>query len=150
VTDVKQLVQGSVPSELQGRGWYIPPIIFRDVPCNHTLWRDEIFGPVVACAKANTFDEALEMANDSEYALTGGVFSRNPMNLEKARNEFRVGNLYINRSITGALVCRQPFGGFKFSGIGSKAGGKDYLLQFMEPRTITENTMRRGFTPDLT
>jgi RHH-type proline utilization regulon transcriptional repressor/proline dehydrogenase/delta 1-pyrroline-5-carboxylate dehydrogenase len=149
-SDVKQLVQGSVPSELQGRGWYIPPTIFRDVPRNHTLWRDEIFGPVVACAKANTFDEALEMANDSEYALTGGVFSRNPMNLEKARSEFRVGNLYINRGITGALVGRQPFGGFKFSGIGSKAGGKDYLIQFMEPRTITENTMRRGFTPDLT
>jgi RHH-type proline utilization regulon transcriptional repressor/proline dehydrogenase/delta 1-pyrroline-5-carboxylate dehydrogenase len=89
------------------------------------------------------------MANDSEYGLTGGVFSRNPSNLDLAKREFRVGNLYINRSITGALVCRQPFGGFKFSGIGSKAGGHDYLLQFMEPRTITENTMRRGFTPDL-
>jgi RHH-type proline utilization regulon transcriptional repressor/proline dehydrogenase/delta 1-pyrroline-5-carboxylate dehydrogenase len=147
--DVTRLVEGKLPEELRGRGWYLSPVIFRDVPRTHSLWRDEIFGPVVACAKAASFDEALEMANDSEYALTGGVFSRNPTNLEKARNDFRVGNLYINRGITGALVCRQPFGGFKFSGIGSKAGGKDYLLQFMEPRTITENTMRRGFTPDL-
>ena len=89
------------------------------------------------------------MANECEYALTGGVFSRNPQHLAMARSNFEVGNLYINRSITGALVCRQPFGGFKFSGVGSKAGGRDYLLQFMEPRTITENTMRRGFTPDL-
>src|SRR5690606_35238742 len=110
--------------------------------------RKEIFGPVLACAQARSFDEALDMANDSEYALTGGVFSRSPGNLDKARREFRVGNLYINRKITGALVCRQPFGGFKMSGVGSKAGGPDSLLQFMEPRTITENTMRRGFAPE--
>lgn len=148
-TDVPSLVQGTIAPELQGKGWFVPPTIFRDVPTTHTLWRDEIFGPVVACVRARSFDHALELANDSEYALTGGVFSRNPSNIEKARTEFRVGNLYINRGITGALVCRQPFGGFKFSGIGSKAGGKDYLLQFLEPRTVTENTMRRGFTPDL-
>jgi RHH-type proline utilization regulon transcriptional repressor/proline dehydrogenase/delta 1-pyrroline-5-carboxylate dehydrogenase len=89
------------------------------------------------------------MATASEYALTGGVFSRHPNNLQKAKDEFRVGNLYINRAITGALVGRQPFGGFLMSGIGSKAGGPDYLLQFMEPRVVTENTMRRGFTPDI-
>lgn len=148
-TDVTLLVQGKVPDKSGSNGWFIPPTIYRDVPASHTLWRDEIFGPVVACARAATFESALDMANDSEYALTGGVFSRNPDHLERARSEFRVGNLYINRGITGALVCRQPFGGFKFSGIGSKAGGRDYLLQFMEPRTITENTMRRGFTPDL-
>jgi RHH-type proline utilization regulon transcriptional repressor/proline dehydrogenase/delta 1-pyrroline-5-carboxylate dehydrogenase len=148
-SDVTLLAQGTIAAELQGKGWYVPPTIFRDVPTTHTLWRDEIFGPVVACVQARSFDHALELANDSEYALTGGVFSRNPSNIEKARTEFRVGNLYINRGITGALVCRQPFGGFKFSGIGSKAGGKDYLLQFLEPRTVTENTMRRGFTPDL-
>jgi RHH-type proline utilization regulon transcriptional repressor/proline dehydrogenase/delta 1-pyrroline-5-carboxylate dehydrogenase len=147
--DVRMLVQGTIDPQSAGCGWFVPPTIFRDVPQTHTLWRDEIFGPVVACTRATSFDHALELANDSEYALTGGVFSRNPNNLDKAKIEFRVGNLYINRSITGALVCRQPFGGFKFSGIGSKAGGRDYLVQFMEPRTVTENTMRRGFTPDL-
>lgn len=147
--DLKTLVQGTVPETLREIGWYIPPTIFRDVPLNHPVFREEIFGPVIAAVKARTFDEALAIANDCEYALTGGVFSRNPEHLELAKSEFQVGNLYINRGITGALVCRQPFGGFKFSGVGSKAGGKDYLLQFMEPRTLTENTMRRGFTPDL-
>ena len=142
-------MQGAVPESIKGTGWFIPPTIFRDVPTSHQIWREEIFGPVVACARAESFEQALEMANDSDYALTGGLFSRNPEHIEAARNDFRVGNLYINRGITGALVGRQPFGGFKFSGIGSKAGGRDYLLQFMEPRTITENTMRRGFTPDL-
>jgi len=79
--------------------------------------------------------------------LTGAVFSRSPKHLEQCRKEFRVGNLYFNRGCTGAIVERQPFGGFKMSGIGSKAGGPDYLLQFMEPRTVTENSMRRGFVP---
>ncbi len=143
------LVQAPIPEEVGSSGWYVPATIFRDTPLEHPIWRDEIFGPVLACARARTFEEALDMANECEYALTGGVFSRNPQHLAMARSNFEVGNLYINRSITGALVCRQPFGGFKFSGVGSKAGGRDYLLQFMEPRTITENTMRRGFTPDL-
>ena len=82
-----------------------------------------------------------------QYALTGGIISRSPANLQRVRNEFQVGNLYINCGITGAMVGRQPFGGFKMSGIGSQAGGPDYLLQFVVPRTITENTMRRGFAP---
>jgi len=89
----------------------------------------------------------LEIANGTKYALTGGFFSRSPRNIETIRRRFRVGNLYINRKCTGALVHRQPFGGFKLSGIGSKAGGPDYLLQFLIPRVITENTMRRGFAP---
>ena len=80
-------------------------------------------------------------------ALTGGMFSRSPANLKRARQELQAGNVYLNRGITGALVERQPFGGFKLSGIGTKAGGPDYLLQFVLPRTITENTMRRGFAP---
>lgn len=147
-SDLKMLAQGAVPEKLLASGWFIPATIFRDVPYSHSIWRDEIFGPVVACTNAASFKEALEIANASEYALTGGVFSRNPAHIELAKEEFRVGNLYINRGITGALVGRQPFGGFKFSGIGSKAGGRDYLVQFMEPRTISENTMRRGFTPD--
>ena len=103
---------------------------------------------MLCCTKAASYEEAITIANDSQYALTGGVFSRSPANIEKAYRDFKVGNLYINRSCTGAIVCRQPFGGFAMSGIGSKAGGPDYLLQFMEPRTVTENTMRRGFTPD--
>jgi RHH-type proline utilization regulon transcriptional repressor/proline dehydrogenase/delta 1-pyrroline-5-carboxylate dehydrogenase len=97
--------------------------------------------------KARDFDHALEIATSSSFALTGGLFSRSPAHIEKARREFRVGNLYINRGITGAVVERQPFGGLKLSGIGSKAGGPDYLLQFLEPRTITENTLRHGFVP---
>lgn len=143
------VAQARIPDEVLRAGTFVAPSIFRDVPSSHAIWREEIFGPVLACARANDFSHALALAADSEYALTGGVFSRNPQHIEQARQEFRVGNLYINRGITGALVGRQPFGGFAFSGIGSKAGGPDYLLQFLEPRVVTENTMRRGFTPDL-
>ena len=97
--------------------------------------------------QARDFDEALEIANGVSYALTGGLISRSPATIARARREFRVGNLYINRGITGAMVERQPFGGLKMSGIGSKAGGPDYLLQFLEPQVVTENTLRRGFAP---
>jgi RHH-type proline utilization regulon transcriptional repressor/proline dehydrogenase/delta 1-pyrroline-5-carboxylate dehydrogenase len=99
--------------------------------------------------RARDFDHALELANQGEYKLTGGVYSRKPANLVRARREFRVGNLYLNRGITGALVGRQPFGGFGMSGLGSKAGGREYLLHFVEPRCVCENTMRRGFAPGL-
>ena len=92
---------------------------------------------------------ALAIANGSPYKLTGGVFSRRPSHLEQAKREYRVGNLYLNRGITGALVARQPFGGFAMSGVGSKAGGAEYLYQFVEPRACCENTMRRGFAPEL-
>jgi RHH-type proline utilization regulon transcriptional repressor/proline dehydrogenase/delta 1-pyrroline-5-carboxylate dehydrogenase len=98
---------------------------------------------------APSFEDALDIANSSVYKLTGGVFSRKPSHLELARKKFRVGNLYLNRGITGALVARQPFGGFAMSGVGSKAGGHDYLLQFVEPRAACENTLRRGFAPEL-
>jgi RHH-type proline utilization regulon transcriptional repressor/proline dehydrogenase/delta 1-pyrroline-5-carboxylate dehydrogenase len=99
--------------------------------------------------KAGNFDEALSLAEDTEFALTGAVYSRTPSHLEKAKKHFRVGNLYLNRGSTGALVCRQPFGRFKMSGIGSKAGGSGYLQLFTNPRCITENTMRCGFTTDI-
>ena len=137
------LISRKVPDE----GYYVPPTIFSEIKPEHRLAQEEIFGPVLSVMKAESFDEALELANATQFALTGGVFSRSPRHLEQARREFRVGNLYLNRGITGALVERQPFGGFKMSGVGSKAGGPDYLLQFMDPRSVTENTMRRGFAP---
>jgi RHH-type proline utilization regulon transcriptional repressor/proline dehydrogenase/delta 1-pyrroline-5-carboxylate dehydrogenase len=140
---------GRVVLEMEGptEGHFVGPMIVADVPPHAIIAQEEIFGPVLAVLKARDFDEALKIALDTPYALTGGVFSRSPAHLERARQEFRVGNLYINRKITGALIGRQPFGGLGLSGIGSKAGGPDYLLQFMEPRVITENTLRRGFAP---
>jgi len=128
-------------------GTFIGPVIFADVPPHATIAQEEIFGPVLSVLKARDFDEALTIALDTPYALTGGVYSRSPAHIERVRYEFRVGNLYINRRITGAIVGRQPFGGLGLSGIGSKAGGPDYLLQFLEPRVLTENTLRRGFAP---
>ncbi|MCE9604390.1 MAG: L-glutamate gamma-semialdehyde dehydrogenase [Planctomycetia bacterium] len=128
-------------------GYYVGPHIFADVPATARIAQEEIFGPVLAVLRAANLDEALRIANGTDYALTGGMYSRSPANLRRARREFLVGNLYLNRPITGAMVGRQPFGGFKMSGIGSQAGGGDYLLQFMLPRTITENTLRRGFAP---
>jgi RHH-type proline utilization regulon transcriptional repressor/proline dehydrogenase/delta 1-pyrroline-5-carboxylate dehydrogenase len=132
---------------LADEGYYVGPHIFADVKPTSRLAQEEIFGPVLAVLKAANLDEAFAIAGGTDYALTGGMFSRSPANLDRARREFLVGNLYLNRPITGALVGRQPFGGFKMSGIGSQAGGPDYLLQFLLPRTITENTLRRGFAP---
>jgi RHH-type proline utilization regulon transcriptional repressor/proline dehydrogenase/delta 1-pyrroline-5-carboxylate dehydrogenase len=129
-------------------GFFIEPHIFTNVKSDSSLALEEIFGPVLAIIKARDLEHALHIANATKYALTGGLFSRSPASIAKVKREFRVGNLYINRKITGALVERQPFGGFKLSGVGSKAGGPEYLLQFTWPRTITENTMRRGFAPE--
>ncbi len=128
---------------------YAAPHIFSDIQPHHRLANEEIFGPVLAVIRANSFNEAMKIANATDYKLTGGVYSRTPAHLEQAPRDFRVGNLYLNRPNTGALVGRQPFGGFGLSGTGTKAGGDDYLLNFVEPRTVTENTMRRGFAPDL-
>lgn len=132
---------------LATEGYYVGPHIFADVDRDAPLAQDEIFGPVLAVLRAADFSDAIAIMNDSAYALTAGVFSRSPEHLEQARSEIAAGNLYLNRGITGALVGRQPFGGYKLSGIGSQAGGREYLLQFVIPRTITENTMRRGFAP---
>jgi len=131
----------------ENKGHLVPLTIFTGIRPEHRLAREEIFGPVLSIIKVRDFEEAIEVANSTAYALTGGVFSRSPGNIEKAGKEFRVGNLYINRGIVGALVERHPFGGFKMSGVGSKAGGPDYLMQFMIPRNVVENTMRRGFAP---
>ncbi len=126
---------------------FVPLTILTGIESESRVAQDEIFGPVLAVIKVKNFDEALRVANGTQYALTGGVLSRSPANIARARNEFQVGNLYINRGCTGAIVGRHPFGGFKMSGTGSKAGGPDYLLHFMVPRNIVENTVRRGFAP---
>ena len=136
-----------ISKNVSNKGYYVPLTIFTNIKPDHRLAQEEIFGPVLSVMKAKTFEQAIKWANATKFALTGGVFSRSPQHLEQARRNFMVGNLYLNRGITGALVGRQPFGGFKMSGVGSKAGGPDYLTQFMQPCTITENTMRRGFTP---
>jgi RHH-type proline utilization regulon transcriptional repressor/proline dehydrogenase/delta 1-pyrroline-5-carboxylate dehydrogenase len=128
-------------------GYYVPLTMVAGITPEQRLAREEIFGPVLALMKVPDFDTAIKWANSTPYALTGGVFSRSPQHLDLARQAFKAGNLYLNRGITGALVGRQPFGGFGMSGIGSKAGGPDYLLQFMDPVSDTENTMRRGFAP---
>lgn len=141
------LLEMPVPEGLNG--FYIGPVIFRDVPIDSPLFQQEIFGPVLSVTKAESFEQAIEFANHCQYALTGGIYSRNPAHIELARQQLQVGNLYINRKITRAFVERQPFGGFKLSGLGSKAGGRDYLLQFTNPVTITENTMRRGYAPPM-
>ena len=134
-----------VQRAVEDGGCFIGPTVFVDVEPHHRLAQEEIFGPVLAVMKAESFAEALTLANGTSYALTGGVYARSPANLALAREQFDVGNLYLNRPITGALVGRQPFGGHRFSGIGAKAGGEDYLAQFMIARVISENTLRRGF-----
>lgn len=145
-----KLVHAGDASALRDEGFYVAPHVFADVPPTSVLAQEEIFGPVLAVIRAKDLEDALAIANGTKYALTGAFFSRSPLNIESVRRRFRVGNLYINRKSTGALVHRQPFGGFKLSGIGSKAGGPDYLLQFVVPRVVTENTMRRGFAPPAT
>ncbi|MBR2516534.1 L-glutamate gamma-semialdehyde dehydrogenase [Geobacillus sp.] len=120
------------------KGFFIQPTVFADVDPNARIMQEEIFGPVVAFAKARDFDHALEIANNTEYGLTGAVISRNRANLEKARHEFHVGNLYFNRGCTGAIVGYHPFGGFNMSGTDSKAGGPDYLILHMQAKTVSE------------
>ncbi len=130
-------------------GCFVPAAIFAVDDPSHALLQRELFGPVLAVQRVKTFNDAINAANGTEFALTGAVFSRSPAHLEEARRRFRVGNLYLNRGSTGALVDRQPFGGFAMSGIGTKAGGPGYLHLFTDLRAVSENTMRRGFTPDL-
>jgi 1-pyrroline-5-carboxylate dehydrogenase len=137
-----RLVLGGGPAE--GAGYFIQPTIFADVAPKARIYQEEIFGPVLAVTKARNFDHALELANDSEYGLTGAVFTTNPEKIEKAKRQFFVGNLYINRKCTGAMVGAHPFGGFNMSGTDSKAGGPDYLLQFVQAKSIAQKV---GETP---
>ncbi len=132
------------------KGYFIPPTIFTDVKPSMRIAREEIFGPVLSVIKVRDLDEAIEVANGTDYALTGGFFSRSPANIERIKAQLEAGNIYINRSCTGAVVGRHPFGGFKMSGGGTKAGGPDYLLQFVVPRVVCENIVRHGFAPEET
>jgi RHH-type proline utilization regulon transcriptional repressor/proline dehydrogenase/delta 1-pyrroline-5-carboxylate dehydrogenase len=131
----------------EGFGYCIGPVVVGDIRPEHRLAQEEVFGPVLAIMRAGSFNDAIGLANSTSYALTGGLYSRTPSHVEQARRHFDVGNLYINRPITGALVGRQPFGGHRLSGVGAKAGGSDYLLQFLTTRVVSENTLRRGFAP---
>lgn len=134
-------------SEVPSQGYYAPVTILENIKTTDHVAQAEFFGPILGLIKVKDLDEALDVANGTEYALTGGLFSRSPENINRVKEEFVCGNLYINRGITGAMVDRHPFGGFKMSGIGSKTGGPDYLKQFVEPVCLTENTLRRGFAP---
>jgi 1-pyrroline-5-carboxylate dehydrogenase len=131
-----RLVSGGGPAP--GDGYFIRPTVIADVDSKARVFREEIFGPVLAVTRSRDFDHALALANDSEYGLTGAVYSRNPEKIRKARENFFVGNLYINRKCTGAMVGVHPFGGFNMSGTDSKAGGPDYLLQFLQAKSIAE------------
>ncbi|MEK7403575.1 MAG: L-glutamate gamma-semialdehyde dehydrogenase [Acidobacteriota bacterium] len=131
-----RLLTGGGPAE--GPGYFIQPTIIADVKPEARIFQEEIFGPVLAVTKARDFDEALEMANNSEYGLTGAVFTNNREKIEQARERFFVGNLYVNRKCTGAMVGAHPFGGFNMSGTDSKAGGPDYLLLFLQAKAIGE------------
>ncbi len=144
-SDVQCIYQGEAGSE----GWFVPPAIFEVNHPEHPLMLRELFGPILTVFAARDFTHALEVANTGDFALTGAVYSRSPRHLQQAKDDFRVGNLYLNRPCTGAQVQRQPFGGFKMSGAGTKAGGPGYLLNFAEMRVSTENTMRRGFAPEI-
>jgi RHH-type proline utilization regulon transcriptional repressor/proline dehydrogenase/delta 1-pyrroline-5-carboxylate dehydrogenase len=136
--------------ELPPHGYFIPPTIFTGVKPDMRIAREEIFGPVLSVLKVRDLDEAIEVANGTDYALTGGFFSRSPANIDRIKAQLEAGNVYINRPCTGAIVGRHPFGGFKMSGGGTKAGGEDYLLNFLIPRVVTENVARHGLAPEKT
>jgi len=139
------LFKGEAPET----GLFVPPVIFAVTGADNPLMQEELFGPVLTAIRAADFSEALNIANSTEFTLTGAVYSRSPGNLALAEQRFRAGNLYLNRGCTGAMVGRQPFGGFGMSGLGTKAGGPGYLRNFANPRCVTENTVRSGFIPDL-
>jgi len=131
-----RLISGGGPAD--GDGYFIKPTVIADIDSKARIFQEEIFGPVLAVTKAKDFDHALELANDSDYGLTGAVYTNDKAKAEKARRRFFVGNLYINRKCTGAMVGAHPFGGFNMSGTDSKAGGPDYLLQFVQAKSIAE------------
>jgi RHH-type proline utilization regulon transcriptional repressor/proline dehydrogenase/delta 1-pyrroline-5-carboxylate dehydrogenase len=127
-----------------GAGWFVPPTVVADLPADSPILHEEIFGPVLAVERVADVEAACDRVDELPFALTGGLFARNPHTVHRVVQRSPVGNLYVNRPITGAMVGRQPFGGNRLSGTGTKAGGPDYLLHFVEPRVVTENTVRHG------
>jgi RHH-type proline utilization regulon transcriptional repressor/proline dehydrogenase/delta 1-pyrroline-5-carboxylate dehydrogenase len=125
-------------------GYFCAPTVVADLPADAPVLREEVFGPLLAVTAVGSIEEACAIVDDLPYALTGGLYSRNPDVIRAVSERSPVGNLYVNRDITGAMVGRQPFGGHRLSGTGSKAGGEDYLLHFVEARVVTENTVRHG------
>ena len=142
--EVARVVYQYPVDRLPREGYFVGPMIVSDVPRGDRLATEELFGPLLCVFQVDSFEEALALANDSDYALTGGVYTRSPSHMARAIDAFDVGNLYINRPITGAMIGRQPFGGHRLSGLGTKAGGPDYLLQLLIPKTICMNTTRHG------
>lgn len=140
-----RLVAGGALGE--GNGYYVPPTVIADVDPGARIFQEEIFGPVLAVTPARDFDHALDLANNSQYGLTGAVYTHNRAKIEQARERFFVGNLYINRKCTGAMVGAHPFGGFNMSGTDSKAGGPDYLLQFLQAKSIAEKAAPTAAAP---
>jgi 1-pyrroline-5-carboxylate dehydrogenase len=141
-----KLLTGGAPATNDGNGYFVQPTVFRDVAPGARLAQEEIFGPVLAVIKANDFDHALAIANDTEYGLTGAIYSADRNKLNRATGEFHVGNLYLNRKCTGAMVGAHPFGGFNMSGTDSKAGGPDYLLLFTQAKSIAE---KKGYVSEI-
>ena len=137
-----RLIAGGAPATNNGDGYFIQPTVFTNIAPDSRLAQEEIFGPVLAVIKADSFDQALEIANDTEYGLTGAIYSSSRNKLDRASQDFNVGNLYLNRKCTGAMVGAHPFGGFNMSGTDSKAGGPDYLLLFTQAKSIAE---KKGF-----
>jgi 1-pyrroline-5-carboxylate dehydrogenase len=131
-----RLLPTNVPAPAEG--YFVPPTVIADVDSKARIFQEEIFGPVLAVTKARNFDQAMELANDSQYGLTGAIFSNVPEHIERARQQFFVGNLYVNRKCTGAMVGAHPFGGFNMSGTDSKGGGPDYMILFLQAKSIAE------------
>jgi RHH-type transcriptional regulator, proline utilization regulon repressor / proline dehydrogenase / delta 1-pyrroline-5-carboxylate dehydrogenase len=130
--------------DVPGEGWFAAPAVATDLPEDSPVVQEEIFGPLLAVERVRDVEEACDRVDASPFALAAGLFARNPDTVDYVVDRLPVGNLYVNRPITGAMVARQPFGGNRLSGTGTKAGGPGYLLHFVEPRVITENTMRHG------
>jgi 1-pyrroline-5-carboxylate dehydrogenase len=133
-----RLITGGARATEAGEGYFIQPTVIADIPPKSTLEQEEIFGPVLVVIKARNFDHALEIANDTEFGLTGAVYSSSREKLDRAMREFHVGNLYLNRKCTGAMVGAHPFGGFNMSGTDSKSGGPDYLYLFTQAKSVGE------------
>jgi len=140
-----RLLAGGAAIESADGGYYIAPTVIADVAPTARLAQEEIFGPLLAVIRAKDFDDALAIANDTEYGLTGAIYTSSREKLDRAREEFHVGNLYLNRKCTGAMVGAHPFGGFNMSGTDSKTGGPDYLTLFTQAKSVAE---KMGVVPD--